>query len=639
MVFPLIALAAALLVTGCVDGKKEQNTPSPQPKPNPEQIPDPSPTFPKLFGNDTVVKDVYQDLRRLGVTDSQLDRGCNVMKYQSATPQMVKLFEGNKTNEACEIYEYALDQHYAFTKFNNKGDYLDPVNQAAYANIVKRFSKSAIPWSLDDNDPSTDFDKIIRDKIFNQIGIIKDILAQQNIQPDSEDYNEKLAIGLWALVCLPPFPVKELFNNLNLFPESHERKVKETISRSEQELKKNGLENYWELLSEKGGMGLLNDEGVEMTALEALSKSQGNCTELSKILFAVFRMVNLDPQFMWVDPTKSKDPWLAAAIEEQPSYDHVDVALKFHGRWRQFDAAMIDPDAQNPESIPACLRQFLSEDFQNRGINLPNQWEIFTQALQIDENNTSARNGRALLLYRQGKYSEAQREAQISLDTNPKDSRTWDLMGTILKDQGEYGKSLSCFDKSIELNKSFSFPYYNRGAVLQKLKKPDLALKDFSKAYELSPTVFILNKTGMVRYILSETQGKEFEKEWRDFFTLAERKIITEEIITQEEKNKGPMLFIEMKIISTLWEKEKVQESAKFFAEVLKIIKYSQSKLHEKQKDFSPPTIKFIRHLFNKLPSRMQNHPAIQRIWDSLKLDFIKGISPHLLPLYFKESK
>lgn len=80
-------------------------------------------------------------------------------------------------------------------------------------------------------------------------------------------------------------------------------------------------------------------------------------------------------------------------------------------------------------------------------------------------------------------YDELNNEINVPV----KDFKYWFGKANDLIKQGEYEKSLECFDKAIELNPAESLLWYMKGRVLIDLNRCDEAIELLDKAFDLNP--------------------------------------------------------------------------------------------------------------------------------------------------------
>ena len=207
---------------------------------------------------------LYQRLKQNGVGDADIDTGYPVTDYAKKTRKIVH--HDHKIEET-EVLNYALEHYEKF--------------QLA----IKETMGYDVPWSLDDLNPATDFDAKIRDKVGQAISAFKKILAAQGHKEGTGRYDELLALSLYA------------------FALSEASSIPIDLKR---EMEKEGLTGMLYYMANHGGglalSGIHEHCKSEATALESLAQACGDCSEESKVLYAVFKAAGLKPKSLSVIP-------------------------------------------------------------------------------------------------------------------------------------------------------------------------------------------------------------------------------------------------------------------------------------------------------------------------------------------------
>ncbi len=204
---------------------------------------------------------LYQDLSKLGVLCADMDQGYNVTNYagkycaDKAARGCIQS-KGDGVVGAEEVLEYALDRY------------------EKYRQVIEGRLGSPLPWVLDDLDPKTPFDAKIRDKVNAAISELKKIITSKGIKEGTSEYNEKLAAGLTWFVATP---AADSIAKFQLDP---------SFQLFKKRIENDGLIIFLEYLEANGGLRVGVDYSEEYTALQALDLKRGDCTEMSKILFA-----------------------------------------------------------------------------------------------------------------------------------------------------------------------------------------------------------------------------------------------------------------------------------------------------------------------------------------------------------------
>ena len=225
------------------------------------------------------------------------------------------------------------------------------------------------------------------------------------------------------------------------------------------DLKKYGLYEFYLNLDKNPWITVLERRNT-LTALEALEKGEGDCGEISKILFAVFSMAGLDPQFVFVNLIQKNvlGVWSKGSqsgLIEQKDYftDHLCLGLEVGGRLRLFDAAQNNTDAQYSEHYPLTLRQSLAGYYEQIGV---------------------VTNDKAV--------SQSYFEKALLID--PDDIRTHHALGYALFDN-DPDQALYHFTQVINLFPSYSPAYIGRAGLWFKKGNVGKAIKDLAQSVKL----------------------------------------------------------------------------------------------------------------------------------------------------------
>ncbi|MBI5300251.1 MAG: hypothetical protein HY877_08195, partial [Deltaproteobacteria bacterium] len=199
---------------------------------------------------------IYQ---QLNLPDTILDSGYSQFRGESEYAQG----KGDGCVEPAEVYRYLFG------------------HASEYVGIIKTLTGSLPSFVLDDFDAGTDRDKKIRDKTDRTILALKDILKSRGYLEGTDAYQEMLALGLFYFVYFPT--QMQISYRKRLQPKSLEKLAKDAADSS--------LPDFASYFLKNGGLGVVDmagDAKKEMTALEAIYAKNADCTERSKILYAVF---------------------------------------------------------------------------------------------------------------------------------------------------------------------------------------------------------------------------------------------------------------------------------------------------------------------------------------------------------------
>lgn len=422
---------------------------------------------PKLYDN-SIALDLYYGLVEEGVSCEERDVGYSILNYGgiqcSNVPALYCMVgESNGYDEAPEVLDFVL---------NNYEDY-----QHLIAGALNR----PLSWSLDDLDPMTDFDAKIRKRVQDSIQKLEGILGGMEIS--AEEYESRLAVGLYYLTATPKR--EWIAENLSLFEERSK------------ELTQIGLSEFKEYLKNNGGMRVDGADSNEFTALEALKKGKGECTEKSKILYAVWRMAGLDPYFVGVDKNgiKVNDSETKKALDRYyEGENHVLVGLYVNGRFRLFDPTLNNSDADHDKFYPMSPRKFLCHDYSNRGEHLRRNGKakqaisIFSEALEIDSMCVEALNNRGnAWADMPGNEKLAAKDFADAINIDPTFSPAYNNLGVIWLGRRNFFRAEMNFREAIRLSANYERAHNNLASSLASRGKFAEAEKHFKEAIRIKP--------------------------------------------------------------------------------------------------------------------------------------------------------
>lgn len=424
----LVFAGFALFAAGCAASQ----SPEPQ-KPTPK----PPPAKPELDPpEDPQAKGLLLKLRRdFGVKDAEVNQGCHRVDFANPGPSDL-IVEAGGDLKACEVYDFILDRY------------------EKYPELAASLTGKPIPWTLDDLNPATSFDEKIRTQVKAAIAKLEQILLKQGMKPGSEEFQEKMAVGLFYFAYFPESP-------------GQIQKQRESLTKTVQELREIGLQDFETYLFQKAGLGVSEFQGDaphEATALESLSLKKGWCTERSKILFAVFRMANLPAFFLYGRGWEMAKQLKQAGIEltpQQRATGHHFIGVSLGKRNRFFDLSLFNSKAQYPKFYGESLSHFLGADLNNR----------------------------ANSLIEAGKLGEAETQLLQAERLSPEYFGTYANLTDIYYKQESYEKALATAKRSVQLEPNFAEGYFNLFAVQEQLNQDASALESLKKAVSLAPEV------------------------------------------------------------------------------------------------------------------------------------------------------
>ncbi len=575
-------------------------------------------------GSDQLAYGIYQDMLEAGDSCDALDHGYNVTNYAglycpAKDARSCVIGKGDGVVEADEVKEYALDKEYE----------PDPHKYEQYRKLTEGRLGDPLPWVLDDLDPNTTFDAEIRERVQAAIDELKRIIKAKGVEENSERYKEMLAAGLtWFVATLP---IDKATGKIVA--------KKQDIQRIIDGIEKDGLEGFWGYLEKGGGIRVEGDYSKEYTALEALRNSEGECTEISKILFAAMKMAGLRPVFIYEDILKEEtnDPIIKEAIESMPTaMFHLCVGLYIGKRIRLFDSMFINSNANYKLYTPLSLRQYLSFDYNNRGGVWRNKGKLdsaiadytraigidprsalaytncgialggnkkldeeiadHTRAIEIDPKFEWAYYNRAAAWVDKGEPDNAMTDFTRMIEINPKSAPAYNGRGVILAGQGKLDEAIAAFTRAIEIDSKDAGVYYNCGLAWYKKGKLDNAIATFAKTSTLDHALYH-------KYLLGATKEK-----WQSTEGLKKSAGIF-----WNETGGGDISEYEARFVLAyaLWEFKRYEEAQKTFNGILT---YRSFKVKP-----SKSTTDFFNGMLRKMPATMKKDKGVQEILKSLR--------------------
>ncbi|MEE8637492.1 MAG: hypothetical protein V3T21_00445, partial [Candidatus Margulisiibacteriota bacterium] len=267
------------------------------------------PTYTVTFEKESPTWNLYQGLKKDGVKDSDLDQGYPKTDY--VNKKRTTIGKNDRKIQKEEVLDYALERH------------------ERYRLAIKGTMGDVIPWGLDDLDPKTDFDHDLREKISAAITYFEEKITQAGHKKDKDRFKELLAVSLYTFAM-----ASKKNKSMIRFPKN-----------VMDELTKAGLKDIISYIGKEGGLGLIDfksDCELEATALEALKNNCSECTEMSKILYALFNMAGLKAKFIYGLPK----PEFYKKFQKDIGELHVSLALKSNEKIRIFDCALELSDAK-----------------------------------------------------------------------------------------------------------------------------------------------------------------------------------------------------------------------------------------------------------------------------------------------------
>lgn len=296
---------------------------------------------------DGMAVQVYHELKSEGVSDSEMDRGCQTVDFDAPGPNTSRIGAGDGEIWSCEAYSHAIERY------------------ESYRGIVEGIAQGPVPWSLDDHDPSTAFDGDLRARIGEAKALV---IEKLSLDPASAEFQDSLALALFFLTMFPKDAATIEANREYLLDFSRDLREKK-------------LESFQEFLFERGGLGVLVwnvETEAERSALESYSLSKGKCTERSKLLFGVLREAGLNPFFVRSDYLQMKHQirgraaapfYLEIPLFSRLKGSHMYVGVRLSGaKPRYLDPMFGFTRPTYLQYYPLDLTQSLAIDLSNRGV-------------------------------------------------------------------------------------------------------------------------------------------------------------------------------------------------------------------------------------------------------------------------------
>ncbi len=113
--------------------------------------------------------------------------------------------------------------------------------------------------------------------------------------------------------------------------------------------------------------------------------------------------------------------------------------------------------------------------------------ENFSEALELNPENSAALNNKGYTLAKIGQYEEALKCVNESIGLYSESVHALDSKGYILTMMGNPEEALKFYQKAIEIEPWDEEKYYHKAKAHEKLRQHDMALKCYDKVLELNP--------------------------------------------------------------------------------------------------------------------------------------------------------
>jgi len=114
--------------------------------------------------------------------------------------------------------------------------------------------------------------------------------------------------------------------------------------------------------------------------------------------------------------------------------------------------------------------------------------ESFDRIIALDSSNAEAYNDRALILSgAMNQDEEALASLEAALQIEPQNANIWYNRGMVLEKMKRHNEALEAYGRAIYLNESLDRAWFRQGHVLMQLERIDEARECFQKAAKLDP--------------------------------------------------------------------------------------------------------------------------------------------------------
>jgi tetratricopeptide (TPR) repeat protein len=195
-------------------------------------------------------------------------------------------------------------------------------------------------------------------------------------------------------------------------------------------------------------------------------------------------------RLVWLEQLKAgEDPFTPAVLDELKSESFQGVT---------------------PGTLTAAGDNVLAEEHFQRGrehhiwARLEEAVAEYTQALELVPEYEQARFYRGLVYTRLQQYEEAMADFEKVISTNSEYTNAYRLCAQTASEMGDLRKSVSCYDKAIELAPGVAEFYANRGLANFSLREMHRAIADFDEALRITRSRLpqILFSRGFAHYLL-----------------------------------------------------------------------------------------------------------------------------------------
>ena len=134
--------------------------------------------------------------------------------------------------------------------------------------------------------------------------------------------------------------------------------------------------------------------------------------------------------------------------------------------------------------------------------------KLFSKAIRINPEYSSAYNSRGDAYYRLGNYEKSQQDSSAAIRSNPKDADAYYDRAFSLYFVGEFNGAIIDYNQAIKLKPEFANAYYGRGLARYEIKENSKAIQDLTQAVAINPK---FSSAYFQRAIIHREMGEKFQ--------------------------------------------------------------------------------------------------------------------------------
>lgn len=482
-----------------------------RPKPVEDNVPASDPQAKPNFASDSLAFKPYQMLMAGRVKPNDLDIGCKIRDYNTVDPTDLlpagkRPFEGDSKIEPCEVFDYVLPRY------------------KEYPEIASEIAGGVIPWALTDPEVPQAFTQEISGRIDNAIVVLRNHPEIKKLDPKTDEYRDLLGTGLYYFTAFP--------DTAAAIDAERERWERFTSP-----LTGTKLESFRTWLFANGGLGTWtfeSDRSDERSAIKTLYARKGWCTELSKVLYAVFSRARLEADFIGYR-SRDVDAGLIkhnVPIPSSSATSHVNVGLRLAKRHHVFDLSLQVSPLAAPGFSPDFdggyvrnLRQFLVASHSNLAITLTAQEKfdaalsIYRSALELSPYDPKVVANMASTLWDNGKQHATFQILHDARNIYPKNAFLLEMLGVYYARSKDYETAISYYKRSLELDPNEPRAYDRLGISYRAVGRIEDAIQASLNAIRLGaldPRIYF----NLARHLDKQQRYAESEQIYRTVLEL-----------------------------------------------------------------------------------------------------------------------